>query len=74
MDEAMALDLAYQIREHIGYTGNSERFDQEILALIRAVEDQCALVVEQTPPHLFYLGAQPKAILSLIASAIRSDL
>ena len=73
MDEDIALDLARQFREHINYTGDAEQFDQEVIDLIKHVEDQCAKVVEQTPPHLA-LVLSPEHLLDFIAAAVRADL
>lgn len=70
MDEVMALDLARQFREHINYTGDTAQFDQQVLALIKVVEDQAARVVEQTPTQLF-LVSRPANILSIIAAEVR---
>lgn len=71
MDEDVIRDLARQMREHLGYTGDSEQFDQDMIAIVRIAEKQCALVVEQTPLQLFALSS-PQVLLRLIAAEVRN--
>lgn len=73
MDEDTARDLARQLREHLGYTGLCDTFDEEVVSLIRCVEDSCAKVVEETPLPLLAV-ASPTATLQLIAAAVRGKI
>lgn len=70
MDENAILDLARQFRERIGYTGDTEQFDQSFIEIVHVVENQCALIVEQTPLELFIVF-QPEKLIRLIASLVR---
>lgn len=78
MDKDMARDLARQLREHLKaqdviQVSDEESFDLEVLALIKAVEDQCAKVVENTPAQLFLI-ATPQSLLGLIAASVRGTI
>jgi len=78
MDEAMARDLARQLRDHLRAKDviqltSEEQFDVEVLALIKVVEDQCAKVVLQTPTQLF-LVSKPESLLGLIAASVRGTI
>ncbi len=78
MDEAMARDLARQLREHLKakdaiQVSNIEQFDLEVLALIKVVENQCAIVVEKTPTQLFLIST-PGSLLGLIAASVRGTI
>lgn len=68
MDSEDAKDLARQLREHLGYKGDQQQFEDEIVHLVSFVVERCASIVEETPSSILFVSENP---LSLIAAAIR---